>query len=52
MLAIKFPKGKEDVTAFKRTYNKLMEKKVTFPNDYKFISINLPKGEGMGDSKR
>ena len=46
-LAYKFPKSKnEEPTAFKRSYNKLIEKKVVFPSDYKYITIALvvPKG--------
>ena len=52
MLASKFPKGKnEDATAFKKKYNKLVQQKVTFPNDWKFISLQVGskiKEEGQG----
>jgi hypothetical protein len=56
-LSLKFPKGKnEDVTAFKKTYNKLLNLKVVFPNDYKFISPHmsskLKQEDPVSDSKR
>ena len=41
MLASKFPKGRNEETAFKKKYNKLTQQKVTFPNDWKFISLQL-----------
>ena len=48
-LAIRFPKGKnEDATAFKKTYNKLLQKKVNFPNDYRFLILQ-PVSKVKGD---
>ena len=56
MLAAKFPKGKnEDATAFKKKYTKLVQQKVTFPNEYKFITLQSgSKGskDEMPESKR
>ena len=56
MLASKFPKGKnEDLTMFKKIYNKLLEEKVTFPSDFKFYTSILAKShrdDPMKDSKQ
>ena len=57
MLAAKFPKGKnEEPTTFKRTFNKLTEEQVSFPNDYKFVTaaggVKSTRNDPMAESKR
>jgi len=57
MLAAKFPKGKnDDATTFKKTYNKLVQEQVNFPNDYKFLTATgaarSSRNEGMNEPKR